>query len=159
MDLSCQRHWDEPFFLLLSLAGRRLCNSQYPSGFGVWRGYLKKQEGGIGFCRMGVWTAEEEKEWDFTGSLAEEKGEERTEQMGGADGSQLGSALLCATEIKGTDGSVLWAGWEVQTKFIRQAFPLNHVVQRGCPLLSKVLLSEEPECSWIQSEPQTLSTV
>lgn len=79
--------------------------------------------------------------------------------MGGADGSQLGSALLCATEIKGADGSVSWAGWELQTKFIRQAFPLNHEVQRGCPLLSEVLLSEEPECSWIQSEPQTLPTV
>lgn len=34
------------------------------------------------FCKMGIWTAEEEKEWDFTGSLAEEKGEKRTRAGG-----------------------------------------------------------------------------
>lgn len=51
-----------------------------------------------------MWTVEEEKERGFTESLAEEKGEKRTEQMGGADGSQLGSDLLCATKIKGADG-------------------------------------------------------
>lgn len=52
-----------------------------------------------------------------------------------------------------------WAEWELQTKFMREALPLSHEVQRGCPLLSKVFLREEPECSWIQSEPQTLSVV
>lgn len=108
---------------------------------------------------MGIRTAEEEKEWDFIGSLAEEKREKRTEQMGGADGSQLGSALLCATEIKGADGSVSWAEGELQTKFIREALPLSHGVQRGCPLLSEVLLREESGWGWIQSEPQTLPAV
>lgn len=44
--------------------------------------------------------AEEEKERGFPESLVEE-GEKRIEQMGGADGSQLGSDLLCATEIGG----------------------------------------------------------
>lgn len=73
-------------------------------GFGGWRGYPGEQEGGTGFCRMGVWTVEEEKERVFTESLAEEKGEKRTEQMGGADGSQLGSDLLCAAEMEGADG-------------------------------------------------------
>lgn len=45
--------------------------------------------------------AEEEKERGFPESLVEEEEEKRIEQMGGADGSQLGSDLLCATEIRG----------------------------------------------------------
>jgi len=53
---------------------------------------------------VAVWAVEEEKERGFTESLAEERGEKRTQQMGGADGSRLGSDLLCATELKGTDG-------------------------------------------------------
>lgn len=50
-----------------------------------------------------------------------------------------------------------WVEWELQTKFSREALLLSHEVQRGHPLLSEVLLREEPECSWIQSEPQILS--
>lgn len=51
---------------------------------------------------MDTWMAEEEKERGFPESLVEEEEEKRIEQMGGADGSQLGSDLLCATEIRGT---------------------------------------------------------